>query len=310
MNGPDLEPAFGEFVGHLLRGALGAGEDHRRSAALGLQDAADHLDLVQSVGAVRELLGGVVGGRRVGGLGADVRRLGHERAGQRDDRIRHGRREQHRLPLVGDLLEDALDVGQEAQVEHLVGLVEDQGREPAELQVTLLGQVEQPAGSADDDVDALLQRLDLRLVGAPTVDGGHRQLAGVIGHQVLRGAEEILVDLDAQLAGRDHDERAGDAGQRPVAVGGDPVQQGHAERVGLAHAGAGLADQVVAGQGQGHGQLLDGEGVLDAVLGEGAHDLVADAELGEGWVGMRGHRGHRGRRSLSIQSSCGSRAHE
>ena len=71
---------------------------------------------------------------------------------------------------VGDLPQDALDVGQEAQVEHLVGLVEHQHRQPAELQVTLLGQVEQPARGADDDVDALLQRLDLRLVGRAAVD--------------------------------------------------------------------------------------------------------------------------------------------
>ena len=116
-------------------------------------------------------------GRRLRRLGADVRRLVHEGAGQRDDRVRHGRREQHRLPVVGDLPQDALDVGQEAEVEHLVGLVEHQHRQAAELQVALLGQVEQAAGGADDDVDALLQRLDLRLVGAAAVDGGDGQLA-------------------------------------------------------------------------------------------------------------------------------------
>ena len=62
VDGADFEAAFGEFVGHLLGGALGAGEDHRRAAALGLQNTTDHLHLVQGVGAVGELLGGVVGG--------------------------------------------------------------------------------------------------------------------------------------------------------------------------------------------------------------------------------------------------------
>ena len=71
---------------------------------------------------------------------------------------------------VGDLLEDALDVGQEAEVEHFVGLVEHQYRQAAELQVALLRQVEQAARRADDDVDSLVQRLDLRLVRA-----GHRR---------------------------------------------------------------------------------------------------------------------------------------
>ena len=108
---------------------------------------------------------------------------------------------------VGDLLEDPLDVGQEAEVEHLVGLVEHQHRQAAELQVALLGEVEQPAGGADDDVDALLQGLDLRLVGAAAVDGGDGQLA-VAGRQVLRGVGEVVVDLQAQLAGGHDDERA------------------------------------------------------------------------------------------------------
>ena len=39
VHGADLEPALGEFVGDLLRGALGAGEDHRGAAAVGLQHA-------------------------------------------------------------------------------------------------------------------------------------------------------------------------------------------------------------------------------------------------------------------------------
>ena len=47
--------------------------------------------------------------------------------------------------LLGDLAQDALDVGQEAEVEHLVGLVEHQHGDAAQLQVALLGEVEQPA---------------------------------------------------------------------------------------------------------------------------------------------------------------------
>ena len=100
--------------------------------------------------------------------------------------------------------------------------------------------------------------------------------------EILRGVGEVVVDLEAQLAGGHDDQRAGDAGERPRLVGDDAVQQGHAEGEGLAHAGAGLPDEVVAGQGEGQGQFLDGEGVFDAAFGERAHDLLAHAELGEG----------------------------
>ena len=225
-------------------------------------------------------------------LGPDVGRLGHEGARQRDDRVGHRRREQHGLPLVGDLLEDPLDIGQESQVEHFVGLVEDQHAESTELQVTLLCEVQQAARGADDDVDALLQRLDLRLIWASAVDRGDGQLAGLVGLQILGRGDQVTVHLDAKLPGRNDDQSARNTGQRPLGVGADPVQQGNAERERLAHAGAGLPDQVVAGQRKRKGQLLDREGVLDAVLGEGAHDLVADAELGECRCGVRCYGSH------------------
>ena len=190
MHRADLEAAFGQLVGDFLGGALGAGEDHRGAAALGLQYPADQFDLVQRVGAVDELFGGVVGGRRMRGLRPDVGGLVHERTGQRDDRVRHRRREQHGLPFVGDLLENPLDVGQEAEVEHFVGLVEHQHRQPAELKMALLGEIEQPPRRADDHVDTLLQRLDLRLVGPATVDRRHGQLS-LTGREVFRRGSEV-----------------------------------------------------------------------------------------------------------------------
>ena len=156
--------------------------------------------------------------------------------------------------------------GRKPEVEHLVGLVEHQHRQPAELQVALLGQVEQPARRADDHVGTGLQRLDLRLVRTAAVDRYDTQRA-VSGGQVLGGVGQVAVHLKAQLAGGDDDQRPGRAGQRALGVAGDAVQQRHTERERLAHAGAGLADQVVAGQRQRQGQLLDSKGMFNAVLG-------------------------------------------
>ena len=60
-----------------------------------------------------------------------------------------------------------LDVGEEAEVEHLVGLVEDDDARVAEVEVTLLGEVDEAAGGADDDLDAALEGLDLGLYARP-----------------------------------------------------------------------------------------------------------------------------------------------
>ncbi len=187
------------------------------------------------------------------------------------------------MPVGGDLTQDALDVGQEAQVEHLVGLVEHQHRQPAQLQVALLAQVEQPARGAHHDVGAGAQRLDLGLVGPAAVDGNHRQASAVLGGQVLGGGGQVHGHLQAQLAGGHHDQGPRGAGERPRSgAGGDALQQRHAEREGLAHAGAGLADHVVAGQRQRQGQFLDSKGAFDAFFRECADDFVANAEFGKG----------------------------
>ncbi|TKJ19109.1 hypothetical protein A6V29_10450 [Blastococcus sp. CCUG 61487] len=268
------EPAVDQFVGDLLRGALGAAEDHDQAAVAGLQHAGEQLGLVQVVGPVDEL-GGLRDRRAlVVAVRPDVGRLGHERPGEGDDRAGHRRREQHRLPLLGNHREDPLDVGQEAQVEHLVGLVEDEHLDLAEDQVAALRQVEQPAGGADDDLDALLQRLDLRLERAAAVDG-------LDAHAALgAGGGQVAGDLHAQLAGGDDDQRLRDAvatlGRR-----GDALQQRDAEAEGLAGAGAGLTDEVVAGQRQREGELLDGEGAGDAGVGQRGDDVGVHVEVAE-----------------------------
>ena len=63
--------------------------------------------------------------------------------------------------VSGVMLEDALHVGQEAQVEHLVGLVEDERVHVGEVEGPAVGQVDEAAGRADDDVDAGGQRVEL-----------------------------------------------------------------------------------------------------------------------------------------------------
>jgi predicted transcriptional regulator len=67
---------------------------------------------------------------------------------------RHRRREEQRLPRERDHLADALDVGNEAHVEHAVGFVDDQQFDAGQQQAAALGMVEQPAGRCDQHVDA------------------------------------------------------------------------------------------------------------------------------------------------------------
>ncbi len=85
--------------------------------------------------------------------------------------------------VSGVLREQPLDVGQEAEVEHLVGLVEHQRLHVADVEGAAVHQVDQPARGADDDVDALLERVELRVVGHAAVDGEHADAAVLAGQR-------------------------------------------------------------------------------------------------------------------------------
>src|SRR3954447_22636922 len=103
--------------------------------------------------------------------------------------------------------------------------------------MALAGEVEEPPRGPDDDVDALAQRLDLRLVGPAAVDREQDDA------EAAAGPPQVLGHLDAEFTGRDHDQRAGDAAgggaPRIAPVGGDePLERRDAEGEGLAGTGA------------------------------------------------------------------------
>jgi hypothetical protein len=211
-------------------------------------------------------------------LGPDVHRAVQVPPGEGDHVSGHGGREEHGLPARGGELKDPLHVGQEAEVEHLVGLVEHQRAHTGQAQVALADQVEQPPGSPHHHVDAGAQRVDLRLVGAPAVDGEHFRPAG------LAGRLHVVGDLDRQFPGGHDDQGAGAArAHRRLAV--EPLQQRDAERQRLARSGPGLADEVMAGQRDGQRQRLDREGSGDSLGGQALADRRGDAEVGKQWAG-------------------------
>ena len=147
--------------------------------------------------------------------------------------------------------------------------------------MALAQQVDEAAGRAHDDVCAALEGLDLGLEGDAAVDFDDA------GRQVLGGLAQVLGDLLGELAGRQDDERLRLVRVEQVLVAlfvgrDDVLEDGDAEAEGLAGAGLGLADDVVAVQRGAEGQGLDREGVRDALVFEGVDDRVGDAEVREG----------------------------
>ncbi len=265
------EAAVHELLLQLRGGALRAHEDDGLAAALRLQDAADHLVLVERVRAVHDVLDVRLRDSLVGIGRADVDRIPHEAARERHDRAGHRGGEEHRVARRRRQREQLLDVGEEPEIEHLVGLVEHHLAHLSEVEEPLVREIEQTPRRADDDLRPGPELLDLALVRLAAVDRHDG------GRTILRGQLEILVDLHGELAGR-HDHERLHAGCR---IGSDALQQREAEAEGLAGAGLRLADDVLPRERERDRLLLDREGFRDTAIQQGVDHVLVDAEFEE-----------------------------
>ena len=228
---------------------LGAGEDQGRTAALLAQELQQQFGL--------EVLG-----HGVHGVGHGLHRSavpdGHpdgitqDLFGQGPDAPGHGGREEQVLALGGQGGQDALEIRQEAHVEHAVGLVQNQGLQVAELHIALADVVQQTAGAGNHAVGALTQGPDLGSQAHATVDGGALE-AGLAAQG--RGR---LVNLFRQFPGGGDDQDAD-----PTRLDGrvhETLDQGQQKGRGLAGTGLGQTHDVAPFQNMGHGLGLNGSG--------------------------------------------------
>ncbi len=269
---------------------LRAGEDDDAPDAVLLQQ-------VHQQGRLEVLGDGVDGLRdaargRGGALHADPDGLTQQVAGELQDRRGHRRAEQQRLTVLRQLAQHAADVGQEAHVEHAVGLVEDEHLQLRQVRVGVLQVVEEAAGRRDDHVGALTEGALLRAHADAAEDARDAQ-AGV-ADEALRG----LLDLRGELAGGREDQRA----RRAAPAAAETLQDRQEERGGLAAARRGGAEYVAAFEGGRDAGGLDGRGGLVAEVARGAGERGAQAQRVETDVGgghgclSREGRAWRGRR--------------
>ncbi len=101
---------------------------------------------------------------RFGGAGGvDTDRVALVVLRQHGDAARDRSGEQERAAAFRRRLEERLEFFAEAEVEHLVGFIEDGGLEFGEVEIALVEVIAETAGSADDDVSAPFK---LTLLGA------------------------------------------------------------------------------------------------------------------------------------------------
>ena len=177
MDRGGLDAGADEVLHDLVGAVLGAGEDehalHRRigeqrlAAAAACSAVATNITLCSTRSTVVAT-----------GVDRDLHRVGEERSASCAIVFGMVAEKNSVCRFAGHELHDPPERHDEAEVEHLVGLVDDEDLDRAERQQPLLDQVEQPARRGDEDVDAAAQRVDLRaLRDAAEDDGGLQRQA-------------------------------------------------------------------------------------------------------------------------------------
>ncbi|MNQ40439.1 hypothetical protein D3C85_540910 [compost metagenome] len=211
----------------------------------------------------------------VQGVHLHLLRVAHEGLRQLGDARRVGGGEQQGLPACRELLDDLGDAVVEAHVEHAVGFVQHQGVEAVEHQGALAQVLLDAARRTDDDMGAMLQGAHLRAVGHATAEGEHLDVAVAAGE-----AADFLGHLVGQLAGgAEHQCLAAEEARI------QRLQQADAEGGGLAAAGLGLGDQVLALEDQRQALRLDRRHVAVAQALQVGQGGCGEGQGGEGGGG-------------------------
>src|SRR6478752_2200070 len=163
------DAGVGQGLGQLAGVVLGAHKEHPAAGARGELD--DQLLLHGLVVDDEDVVlhGGHRGLRVVHGVG---QRVGQVALDDLVHAVVQGGGEQQALALAGGHVHKLLDHREEAEVSHVVGLVQDGDLDGLEGQDALADQVLQAAGAGDDDVDAGAEGLFLAGLGAAAVDYG------------------------------------------------------------------------------------------------------------------------------------------
>ena len=168
----------------------------------------------------------------LGGDGRDPLRVFLEFTRETGDIFRHGCREHQRATILGGSLKDELEIFAEAQIQHLIGLIEHRHAQRGEIERATAHVVADPARCADNDMRTAFQgaALSARIHTANSASN----------NSACRAVEplQLALNLHRQLArGRN------DQGARDICEGeGSALQQvlGHGKAEGDGFTGAGL----------------------------------------------------------------------
>ena len=183
------------------------------------------------------------------------------------------RGEEHALTGHGSGLQNASDDGQEALIRHVVGLVDHRDGHGVKIHRARVEMVKETPGTGNDDLDTVGQSLALRAIGRPTEDRRHPH-PECLGEWSEHGSH-----LGSEFARRHEHETARMARHSTLSRLGESRDHRKGEGEGLARACAPLAEDVSTREGIRQGGSLDGERLMETLLGQCGDQLCGQATI-------------------------------
>ena len=164
----------------------------------------------------------------------------------------HGGREKNNLGVLREELEDLIDLVLETAGQHLIGFIETEDLDVISPEGPAVYHIEDTTGSANNDLNALLQ------LGHVLTDIGPTDTGVAFDVHVVTESNDDLLNLLSELTGRCEDECLGSF-DRHVEL----LEDGDGEGRGLASTGLGLSDDIVTLDDGNNRALLDGRRTLE-----------------------------------------------
>ena len=260
----DIVASGGQKDVQRIRFFLRAAEDHAFGDVFRIDQTNDGIGAFAVFDDIEELFNVVVrafrdGCRDVHGILENVLR-------KLDDGTRHRGGEEHGLMVAIEMLEDLLDIVQEAHVQHFIGFIDDNVFGIHIIEMAGVDQVKEAARRGDQRVDSLGEHRLLTTVGLSAREG-RRMDVGIASE-----LEQFVGDLRGKFAGGDENE------QVEAWFVHDFLHGREAERGRLTSARKGLSNDITAFHDAWNGLDLDRSRFTEACFIQGLHDFRAEAE--------------------------------
>ena len=194
MQGIGIVAVLNELRRHLLGTCSSAAKDNAIDAGQVVYNALERVVLVAGLDHI--IYVSHIGRTLIADTGDKFHRVVHVILGYVGNLTRHGGAEKQHFALLGHMAQNLVDVIDKAHVEHLVGLVENDGPHFVEFHHATANQVLQTAWRGDNNLHTLLYRLDLWLNARAAIYCQHSQAVYKSGIIL-----QVGLGLQAEFAG-------------------------------------------------------------------------------------------------------------